>query len=1057
MGPSLPISSLHMRFPSLAATLLCILVSIGRSPATPVDSNFTESVFITSNPSIATPTCIAWAPDGSNRLFVLRKGEGNGSNSIPAEIRVVRNGTVVATPLASFNSYGRLADGLTIKSAPASDPVYTYSECGLLSICFDPNFINNHYLYVFVTVSPSEQQIIRFTETFVDVAPLGGGVGAEDYWAGINKTIIVSGLPTAGVNHDGGGMEFGPDGKLYWSIGDNGTPVTGVDTDLTSLAAKVGRASLPKPADNPQVSTVPNDNPFFDGAGTNNDYIWARGFRNPFTMVFQRTTGKLWLNVVGSAFTGGTNPASGTFGYEQVFVVERGSHGGWNDWENNQPAGFLAPVIAYRTGGTTPMNIAAGGAARVGGVVTFTTTGFHPFRAGAKVDVANVADTSFNGSYYVVDRVSDTKFTVAQAGVNATSGGGTASTLQLGAATGASLTGGCFYDSTAAPAAYLGNFFAGDSVSGLMFRATLGASNQVTSMDLFNTTTGFSQTDTAVGPDGALYFTGYGNQTIRRIAYNVAAQNVIVQPTAFNVVEGGSALFTVRLAQAPSVGNTVTVNVAKISGDADLNISGTATLNFTSANWNQLQTVTITAAEDIDLDNDTATFRVSSTGLTSYDVFVNGIDNDDPKLVISRANLSITEGSSGTFTVNLATAPASTVTVNVARASGDTDISVSSGTNLTFTTGNYMTPQTVTIAAAEDADTTGDAAVISITFAGEPLRTVNVTAADNENVAPAFTTTPVTTAIVNQLYRYDADATGNPAPTYFIAAGIQPGMGMNNDTGLFTWTPATIGSYPITLRASGTAPVANQSFTLNVVADAAPSAAITQPQNGWEISGTNAEFFGNGVDDVGTVKAEFYVDGVLGFTDTAGGDHYHFGGSHFLFNTMQYSNGPHTLRMRVTDTAGQTGFQEVQVTFANGADAWRAEKFNLSNPTDLANSALDVDADGDGLPNVFEYGTDTAPKTPGLSRLPVQQIVKVGGIDYLALQFVMAKWATDLVFRVEAAGNLTGPWTQIDPANPTYRVSAQDNVPSFGLTTVTVRDVVPKGTDPRYMRLRVTK
>ena len=49
------------------------------------------------------------------------------------------------------------------------------------------------------------------------------------------------------------------------------------------------------------------------------------------------------------------------------------------------------------------------------------------------------------------------------------------------------------------------------------------------------------------------------------------------------------------------------------------------------------------------------------------------------------------------------------------------------------------------------------------------------------------------------------------------------------------------------------------------------------------------------------------------------------------------------------------------------------------------------------------------------------------------------------------------PWTQIDPANPTYRFSAQANVPSFGLSTVVVRDIVPMGTGPRFMRLRVTK
>ena len=100
---------------------------------------------------------------------------------------------------------------------------------------------------------------------------------------------------------------------------------------MTSLAAKVGRANVD--------GTVPSDNPFFDGTGPNNDYIFARGFRNPFTMTFQPTTGLLWLNVVGTS-------------YEQIFAVRAGDHGGYNDYENNQPDGYITPIIKYRTNGT---------------------------------------------------------------------------------------------------------------------------------------------------------------------------------------------------------------------------------------------------------------------------------------------------------------------------------------------------------------------------------------------------------------------------------------------------------------------------------------------------------------------------------------------------------------------------------------------------------------------------------------------------------------------------------------------------------------------------------
>ena len=283
-------------------------------------------------------------------------------------------------------------------------------------------------------------------------------------------------------------------------------------------------------------------------------------------------------------------------------------------------------------------------------------------------------------------------------------------------------------------------------------------------------------------------------------------------------------------------------------------------------------------------------------------------------------------------------------------------------------------------------------------------------------------------------------------------------MQINTSTGLLTWTPTATGSSNVVMQATnGVAPMATQSFTIVVSADAPPSASLTSPVSGAIVSGATAEFFGDGLDDAGTVKGEFLVDGVVQSTDINSGGHYHYGGSHALFDTTQFTNGPHTLQFRVTDSVGQTGSVQVQVTIGNGADAWRAEKFNLSNPADLANSALNVDADFDGLLNLYEYATDSAPKTPSLARLPVRQVVNVSGSDYLALQFIMATWATDVTFRVEVTADLNGPWTQIDPANPTYRFSAQENTPSSGLTTVVVRDIVPMGTVPRFMRLRVTK
>jgi glucose/arabinose dehydrogenase len=521
--------------------------------ATTLDSNFQETTFATVGTEV---TGLAWAPDGSNRLFASRKG---------GVIQIVKNGAVLPTPFATVS------------------PIFLNSECGLIGICFDPNFMVNGYVYVFVTVSSSEQQIIRYKAV--------GDVGT-------NNTVLIPGLPTIGENHDGGGIGVGPDGKLYWSIGDNGN-ATGVDANLTSLASKVGRANLD--------GTVPADNPFVDGPGGNNDYIWARGFRNPFTFTFQPDTGALWVNCVGTS-------------YEQVFLVEAGDHAGWNDYENNQPAGYIKPKIKYRTNGTDARNLVAGsGAVRTGNVVTFATTATHGFRQGEKITIAGVANGSFNGSVFVATVPSATTFIATQPGADATSGGGTATTLDQGGA----LSGGCFYDSTGVPAAYRGNFFYGDYNSDRIMRATLSPSNTVLTVDYFVTGSA-NQIDITVGPDGALFFAEHGG-TIRRLAYtNFTSQEIIVTPTVVRMVEAGESALTIRLAQAPA--GDVAVNIARTAGDPEISIASGAALTFTPANWSVPQIVRLQAAADGDATPDMAALTVSASGLTPQTVTVHAVD-----------------------------------------------------------------------------------------------------------------------------------------------------------------------------------------------------------------------------------------------------------------------------------------------------------------------------------------------------------------------------------------------------------------------------------------------
>jgi len=120
--------------------------------------------------------------------------------------------------------------------------------------------------------------------------------------------------------------------------------------------------------------------------------------------------------------------------------------------------GYLKPVISYATNNVATYTIPASGTVRLGGVATVYTTEDHRFRPGAQITVAGVSDASFDGTFAISAALSPTQFSYVQAGPDAVSGNGTASSQDLGGC----VTGGTFWDSSAVPAAYRGNFFFGD-------------------------------------------------------------------------------------------------------------------------------------------------------------------------------------------------------------------------------------------------------------------------------------------------------------------------------------------------------------------------------------------------------------------------------------------------------------------------------------------------------------------------------------------------------------------------------------------------------------------
>ena len=147
--------------------------------------------------------------------------------------------------------------------------VATSGEQGLLGLTLDPNFAQNHFVYVYYTApGATMNRVVRYTESSGSCT---------------NETPILDNLPVNSF-HNGGIIQFGPDGKLYVIIGDAGNPAD--SQNVMSLAGKILRV-------NPD-GTAPSDNPFFSNANANAKKVFSFGHRNSYGFTFHGHTGHLW-------------------------------------------------------------------------------------------------------------------------------------------------------------------------------------------------------------------------------------------------------------------------------------------------------------------------------------------------------------------------------------------------------------------------------------------------------------------------------------------------------------------------------------------------------------------------------------------------------------------------------------------------------------------------------------------------------------------------------------------------------------------------------------------
>jgi len=243
------------------------------------------------------PVGLAHAPGDESRLFIIEK---------PGRIKILDldSGNVLGTDFLNITS---LVNGGTSVN----------DERGLLGLAFHPDYDKNGYFYVHYYNTSNQMTLRRYTVS-------QGNPNVANASSGLTLLTI----PQPFSNHNGGWIDFGPDGYLYLAMGDGGSG--GDPQNNGQNPNNLLGTMLRLDVDNPQGGNnygIPADNPFVGQSGR--DEIWAYGLRNPWRNSFDRLTGDLYIADVGQN------------AWEEINFQPASSNGGenygWRCYEGNSP------------------------------------------------------------------------------------------------------------------------------------------------------------------------------------------------------------------------------------------------------------------------------------------------------------------------------------------------------------------------------------------------------------------------------------------------------------------------------------------------------------------------------------------------------------------------------------------------------------------------------------------------------------------------------------------------------------------------------------------------